>query len=312
MRPRRFIVLVLVVVLGIFGFGLVLFHYDGPAIVAAILSAQKGEGLSFEFEPCNEGASDVRDTAPTINWESSRIVRISGIAESNCATRWIVGDYSVAGDTITLHYQAILSGYALCDCAHKVTYRIDGLPKKDYRVNLRAQPAIPPIFWWAFPWKAIGLAVLLLSIASGWGMLVLRQRHRGSATSAQMVVGLTRREIVFIYVVLALAAAVSTVFWYQAVSAEHTALMNELMVERLGDRQGREDADKDFAAGTPRWYRFRYSGDVPEDKVDRKTATMDGGGTADIYMFNRAFVDAYNRRIDDLVESKRRRPAKKG
>lgn len=151
MRPRRFILVVVAGALAIFGFVLLSVQFGWPAIVAATLSMQRGDGLSFAFERCRKGSSEIPDSAPTVTWVGSRTVQISGIAESNCSTSWMVGDYSLAGDTITLYYRAILSHYALCDCQHHVSYRIEGLPRKNYRVDLRAQPAISPVFLMQFP-----------------------------------------------------------------------------------------------------------------------------------------------------------------
>ncbi len=312
MRPRRFILVVVAGALAIFGFGLLSVQFGWPAIVAATLSMQRGDGLSFAFERCRKGSSEIPDSAPTVTWVGSRTVQFSGIAESNCSTRWMVGDYSLAGDTITLHYRAILSHYALCDCKHHVTYRIEGLPRKNYRVHLRAQPAISPVPLMQSPWMLFGLGAVILSLASAGAMLVLRQRREGSAlSSAQPAVGPARLELAFVCLLLAFAATVSAVFWYQAISAKHDALISGMMVESLGRDDGQAEADRDFVAGTPRWYRFRYSGDIPEDKADRKVKTVDGGGFAAQYRANRAFVGAYNRRMDDLVETKRRGPAKK-
>lgn len=157
-----------------------------------------------------------------------------------------------------------------------------------------------------------GLGAVILSLASAGAMLVLRQRREGSAlSSAQPAVGPARLELAFVCLLLAFAATVSAVFWYQAISAKHDALISGMMVESLGRDDGQAEADRDFAAGTPRWYRFRYSGDIPEDKADRRVTTVNGGGYAAQYRANRAFYNAYNRRMDDLVERKRRGPSKK-
>ncbi len=66
MRPRRFILVVVAGALAIFGFGLLSVQFGWPAIVAATLSMQRGDGLSFAFERCRHGSSDIRDSAPTV------------------------------------------------------------------------------------------------------------------------------------------------------------------------------------------------------------------------------------------------------
>ena len=155
----------------------------------------------------------------------------------------MVGDYSLAGDTIILHYRAILSNYALCDCQRHVSYRIEGLPRKNYRVDLRAQPAISPVPLMQSPWMLFGLGAVILSLASAGAMLVLRQRREGSAlSSAQPAVGRARFELAFVCLLLAFAAIISAVFWYQAISAKHDALISGMMMESLGRDDGQAEA----------------------------------------------------------------------
>jgi hypothetical protein len=225
----------------------------------------------------------------------------------------MVGDYALTGDTITLHYRAILSGYALCDCQHHVSYHIEGLPRKNYKVNLQAQPAISPVPLMQSPWLLFGLGAVIVSLASVGAMLALRHRREGSAVgSAEPGVVPPRLELVLVWLVLAFAAIISAVFWYQAVSEKHDALISGMTVELVGERWGQAEAERDFKAGTPRWYRFRYSGDIPEGKAERQVVTVDGGGFAAQYRTTRAFVESYNRTIDNLIAKKDAPPPRKG
>ena len=85
--------------------------------------------------------------SPAIQWEATNIARVSAIAEANCGTNWLFGNYAVSGDAITVEYQAIVGKISLCDCAHEVSYRIRDIPKRDYTVRILARPAIYSRLW---------------------------------------------------------------------------------------------------------------------------------------------------------------------
>lgn len=123
-------------------------HFGGPEIVGHLLRNPPRSGLEFAYRGCREG-SDLKGSteAPTIMWERANIARVSAIAESNCGTSWLFGDYAVNGNTLTLEYQAVVRKYYLCDCGYRVTYRIRDLPRRDYAIRLYAQPEIYSRLW---------------------------------------------------------------------------------------------------------------------------------------------------------------------
>ena len=139
----------------VLGIAAVFTYLGGPEIVGYVLANPAKSELQFKYKLCP------RDTIfsgsappPVIQWEATSMVRISAIAESNCGTSWLFGDYAVKGDTISLEYQAIVSRYVLCDCAHPVTYRIRDVPKREYTVQIFARPEIYSRLWL---WKLLGL-----------------------------------------------------------------------------------------------------------------------------------------------------------
>lgn len=151
-RPVMSIVVFTYTVLGVAsGFT----YFGGPEIVGYLLANPAKSELQFEYKLC-PGDTIFSGSAPppTIQWEATSMARISAIAEANCGTSWLFGDYAVKGDTISLEYQAIVSRYVLCDCAHLVTYRIRDIPRREYTVQIFARPEIYSRLWL---WKLLGL-----------------------------------------------------------------------------------------------------------------------------------------------------------
>jgi hypothetical protein len=144
-RPVMSAVVSIYTVLGIMS---VFTYFGGPEIVGYILANPAKAELQFEYKLCPED-NIFRGSAPppTIQWEATSTARISAIAEANCGTSWLFGDYAVKGDIITLEYQAIVSRYYLCDCAHQVSYRILDIPRRDYIVEVHARPEIYARLW---------------------------------------------------------------------------------------------------------------------------------------------------------------------
>lgn len=307
MRRLRSVAIVLTSAIGMSALGLVFVVYGGPSIVNHALKGPYDDGLSFQFGKCESTSLDT-ESLPEITWENPRIARITGMAEANCGTHWIMGDYFIAGDILTLGYQAV-GGYALCDCDFKVSYRIEGLPKKDYRVNLRSRPPVQPVTnWMESPWQLVFLFSVMLSLGGCAIWLMGQLPGRGNAPRTEPEVGITRKQGALFFAILALAAVANIFFWYRAESAQQTALINELAVENLSKQDGLAAAERDFVAGTPRWYRFRNSGGVPDNKVDWEVTTLDASASAPMLAARRSFVEAYNNRMDHLVEQKRRGP----
>jgi len=313
-RTRDIALCFAVIVPGVLWLFFIFVDYGGPAIAGHAVTSPYKSGFSFEFELCDSGSFDPPDVPPEIVWDESRTARIAGIAESNCGTSWIFGDYSVLGDTLALQYRAVLSKNAMCNCKHKVAYRIEGLPKKTYRVDLKPLPAIlaPVSFGLIAPAEAIALIALDLTLFSGVGLLVFRQMRRDSTMAAGQTVRIGRGQTMILCVLLVLAGAGTTFYWYQAESAGLRALMNERMVTRLGWDEGRNEAEKDFAASSPHWYRFSYGGQVPGDRLDRTPMTMDGGGAPPLTLHRGTFIESYNSRMDELFYAKTHGSADKG
>jgi hypothetical protein len=139
----------------VLGIASVFTYFGGPEIVGYILANPAKSELQFEYKLCpEEHILSGSAPPPTIQWDATSTARISAIAEANCGTSWLFGDYAVKGDIITLEYQAIVSQYYLCDCAHRVTYRIREIPRREYTIQISARREIYSRLWL---WKLLGL-----------------------------------------------------------------------------------------------------------------------------------------------------------
>jgi hypothetical protein len=297
-----------VLALALYGSFYAFLDWGGPAIVQRALLDPQKEELSFEFRVCKEGERFDSTGPPAMVWEDARTLRISTIAEANCGANWFFGDYSVRGSTLKLEYQALVSRYVMCDCEQPITYRIRGLPKKDYRLELMAQPEIQT--GWMAP-SLIGATLLIAVLAAfAYGSAVLVGRRTGRNKAA-----------ITLAILLAFSAAANLLLWYAAGSSLFylmaSAKNSEAILNSAGGMSARELADRDFAAGTPRWYAIDADGSVPADRPARSLAVLQGvvwAGEA----YRKAYVNAYNSRMDRHLPPKplpgaaSKAPAKKG
>ena len=114
---------------------------------------------------------------------------------------------------------------------------------------------------------------------------------------------------------LVLSIAGNVVLWFWGSSAQDAAQMYVQTLEAIGSSEGREEAEKDFAAGTPRWYQFPgdRGGEMPKDKSGRTLAVFELWPVPQRYHFRvRAFISGYNNRTDELFARKTRAPERKG
>lgn len=302
MGTRRRILLLVAIALGLFGLVYAFVEYDGPTILVHAITNPQKDNLSFHFERCDNDAYSINDNPPQASWDNSQTIRVAAIAEVNCGTNWMFGDYSVRGNTLALEYQAIVQVPFLCDCARKVTYRIEGIPKKDYRVEIAALPEIQT-GWMTFSlWFAMALVAVGLAAAYGVSILVVRRWERGSPSAAPHEVRTIRRAGVTLLVMLFLAGVLNVVLWYIAGSAFFYAVsdasMNESVISSLGSSEGRDRADRDFAAGTPRWFQTDDAEGVPVDRPGRTITTMDAWRVLPRQTYRKAYVNSYNWRMD--------------
>ena len=112
-----------------------------------------------------------------------------------------------------------------------------------------------------------------------------------------------RKSAIALSFLLACSAA-ANIFLFHRVATLHSAIReNRKSLAIAGAKTGWVQAESDFAAGRPLWY---YTGDfgvpVPKDKPGRKGATV-GCLISD---YDRAFVESYNKRMDELFAAKGR------
>ena len=312
MRPTITSVLSILCVLALLGLTWVFVVFGGPSIIEYWVANSRGDGFSFHFERC-EGPTRTQANPIRPEWDASGTLLISTVAEANCGTSWMFGDYSIRSNTVILEYQAIVPLEQLCVCPHKVMYRIAGLPKKSYRVQLVARPEIYAM--WVPVWFALGTALMVLAVIFAAACLSARRSARGIRSSEIEKAARRRKAIKVLGALLIISVGANIIFSYLAGSTYMSALTNEYVsdsiVGNLGERAGREQADRDFAAGMVRWYQFDDVEGVPHDKAARSVATLDVGGPALLHRYRKEFIDHYNWRMDELVSpgrhSKRRR-----
>lgn len=302
MRSRSKIALSTGCALVLLGLTGVFVFQGGPSIVAYWITHPQKDGFSFDFERCDDSRA-TQDNTIRPEWDASGTLHVSTVAEANCSTSWMFGDYSIRSNTVFLEYQAIVPVGALCDCPHKVTYRIAGLPRTGYEVQLLARPNIYTI--WTLLWFLVGTAVIL--VAAAFAAIWLRAgrlaRVAGSSEFAKEARG--RRAIWLLSVLLAVSVGANIVFSFLAGSTYMSALVNEhisdSIVVYLGQRAGREQANRDFAEGTIRRYQFNDVKSVPHDGPARAVATMDVGGPPLLHRYREKFVEHYNLTMDKLA-----------
>jgi hypothetical protein len=113
----------------------------GHVIIAEYVKRDSVDNLDFSFSRCG-GPSKIHDKILSAEWISNETLLVKGIANPNCETTWLFGDYRVDGNSLTLIYTPVLNGLAACVCSREVEYEIDGLEKKLYDINLAEEGAI--------------------------------------------------------------------------------------------------------------------------------------------------------------------------
>ncbi|MFT5594025.1 MAG: hypothetical protein ACI8SR_002412 [Oceanicoccus sp.] len=117
--------------------GLVFFDLAaGPSIMSQMFFHQQADNLDFSFSQCEEDANDA-PLSETKSWDNETLI-INSEVYSNCGTVWLFGDYKInSNDELVLGYKAIDSTILACKCKFNVTYKINGIAKKDYKTSYK-------------------------------------------------------------------------------------------------------------------------------------------------------------------------------
>ena len=77
--------------------------------------------------------------------ETGRLTVTYGV-ETDCETPFNYGGYKLSGNQLHLEYGVADGPVAACSCGYVLEYRITGLPRRDYVVDLNrvGPPAAPP------------------------------------------------------------------------------------------------------------------------------------------------------------------------
>ncbi len=133
-----------------------LFHLAaGATIVKEYFQHEEPDELDFSFSYCRADAQ-AEVNISKISWQDDVAV-IDVTLSPNCGTSWIFGNYKVHDSgTLVLGYKSIIPSIIGCDCGYPATYRIAGLEKRDYDIELREYAFINRVPWLVRSWMEIG------------------------------------------------------------------------------------------------------------------------------------------------------------
>ncbi|MBK1853322.1 hypothetical protein FE845_18420 [Marinobacter sp. 1-4A] len=133
-----------------------LFHLAaGPTIVEEYFNHEAPDDLDFSFSYCSADSQDADDTSKIVWQEDVAIVDVT--LSPNCGTSWIFGNYKVLeSGKLVLGYKSIVPSIIGCDCGYPATYRIAGLEKRDYEIELREYAFINRTPWLVRSWVETG------------------------------------------------------------------------------------------------------------------------------------------------------------
>src|SRR5690348_1266041 len=109
-----------------------------------------------------------------------------------------------------------------------------------------------------------------------------------------------RKIVTILLLLLVLSIAGNVALWFWGSSAQDTAQTYKWILEAIGSEEGAKEAEKDFAAGTPRWYQFPgdRAGEMPKDKSGRTLTVFELWPHPERDHFRiRAFINAYNHKM---------------
>lgn len=142
-RVLKFSLIGLTVILA--GLLTLVFHLAaGATILREYFQHEAPDELDFSFSYCN---ADSQLDEGGIEWEGDVAV-IHVILSPNCGTSWIFGNYkAVEPGTLVLGYKSIVPSIIGCDCGYPATYRITGLEKGEYEIELHEYAFINKVPW---------------------------------------------------------------------------------------------------------------------------------------------------------------------
>lgn len=133
-----------------------LFHLAaGATIVVEYFHHEEPDELDFSFSYCHADPQ-TEDSTSKIEWKDG-VAIIDVTLSPNCGTSWVFGNYKVdESGTLVLGYKSIAPSIIGCDCGYPATYRIAGLEKRDYEIELREYAFINKVPWLLRSWMEMG------------------------------------------------------------------------------------------------------------------------------------------------------------
>ncbi len=140
------------ILLGLIVIALSFFFYvsGGRLIIGEYIKRDNNENLSFSFSRCSDDSGG-RNEVLSSEWLTNEKILVKGIANPNCGTTWLFGDYRVKGNSLTLVYSPVSVFALACVCSYQVEYEVSGLEKKDYEIRLSEENEIheePTFLYW--------------------------------------------------------------------------------------------------------------------------------------------------------------------
>lgn len=116
---------------------------------------------------------------------------------------------------------------------------------------------------------------------------------------------------VILGLILVLSLVANVILWYRAESAYDTANSNEIVTVLVSADWGASEAKRDFESGILRWYQIKSPSEAPRERSDRQLVIVDlDEEHPSRHRSIRAFVEVYNRTIDQLIANKNAPPPK--
>jgi hypothetical protein len=122
-----------------------------------------------------------------------------------------------------------------------------------------------------------------------------------------------RRAPLALGMTLALSLIANVILWYRAESAQDRADSNELVTVLVSSDWAYWEAKRDFESGTLRRFRIKDPSETTRERPDRQHVIIDlNEEHPSRHRSIRAFVEVYNRTMEQLIANKNAPPPRKG
>lgn len=119
-----------------------------PEVSSSKVSPEAIPNLLFSIGECDEKINPYSPPPSGIldqKWKDETTLVVESFVKTFCGGVDISGNYSLNGDSVVVKYSLQQKEvYTRCICAHKLTYEISNIEKKDYTVSIFSESADLP------------------------------------------------------------------------------------------------------------------------------------------------------------------------